>query len=163
MSTDSMFTVRADVENEKVFGDVRLNATGTRRALRQAWFEVGRHLKATANAEILRRPKGGRTYFIRSRSSGKLRRHVASAPGETHANMFGDLRKSLGWKIRGDQGGEFGYGAAPGSKVPDYAGAIELGRLDGSIEPRPSIGNALDASARDIEVTLADHIERSLA
>lgn len=167
----SLFDVKMDREAEKVFSDIKLNATGTRRALRQAWFEVGRHLKSNTNKEILRRPKGGRTYFVRSRSSGKRRRHVASAPGETHANQFGDLRKTLGWKIRGDQGGEFGYGPAPikvpGSSsdllpLPAYAGAIEFGRLDGSIEARPSILHGIEASARDIEVTLADHIDREL-
>ncbi len=158
----SLFDVKLDPDSKKVFVKLELNATGTRRALRQAWFEVGRHVHRTTNREILRRPKGGRTYLVRSRSSGRRRRHVASAPGETHANMFGDLRKSLGWKIRGDQGGEFGYGARPGTKVPAYAGAIELGPPGRKDAARPSIKNGITASARDIEVTLADHIEREL-
>lgn len=125
-------------------------ATGTKRALRQAWFEVGRHLTREANREILKGRKTGRVYIFRS-PSGRRRRHRASAPGETHANLTGALRKSIGWKMTGARGGDFGYGVAGGSRTaPPYAGAIEFGRDDGTIAPRPSLLNAINASERDI-------------
>ncbi len=116
----------------------------TRRSIRHGFFALGRDLKTTVSKEILRKPKAGRTY-IRKDRAGRRRRHVASAPGETHANMTGLTRRSLGWQVRGHQSLEFGYGVS-GPPAPEYAGALEFG---GKNEPRPSLQNGMKAVERN--------------
>lgn len=147
-----MIEFRANPRNATVF--IRLLQTGklTRRAIRQSWFEVGRDLKASANTEILRKPKGGRTYYIRG-PSGRRRRHVASAPGETHANLSGRLRRSIGWQVHGWRSMEFGYGVD--KPAPVYGKFVENGT--GKIKPRPSLGNAV----RDIDRNATAYFNRN--
>ncbi len=146
------FKVTDRLETARVFKSLENLENATRRSIRQAWFELAKDLKQEANKEILRRPKGGRTYIIRTRG-GRRRRHVASAPGETHANLTGALRRSLSWKVYGVDSMEFGYGVSTTAQneAPIYAGAIEFGRKDGSIEARPSLLNAITATQRNAE------------
>lgn len=121
----------------------------TRRSIRHGWFELGADLKRTANREILRKPKSGRTYYV-SGPSGRRRRHVASAPGETHANLSGELRKSLSWKVRGYTQLEFGYGvddSGAGKQDAPLWALIEFGTK--RIKARPSLQNAIKATNRN--------------
>lgn len=130
----------------------------TRRGLRQAWFAFAKDLKAEANREILRKPKSGRTYFFRDRA-GRRRRHVASAPGETHANRTGALRRSLSWKVQGTDQMEFGYGivgARTQAPDPGYGSFVEFGTR--RMEARPSLGNAVRAR----QGTAIVHFEREI-
>ena len=135
-----------------------------RRGIRQGWYAVGDDWKSEANREILRKPKGGRVYIIRT-AGGRTRRHTASAPGETHANLTGALRKALSWKVRGN-GTELdvGYAVAGKTEAPPYAHAIEFGKTNApnTIEPRPSIQNAIKATQRNAEQHLADAVQREL-
>ncbi len=121
----------------------------TRRSIRHGWFALGADLKRTANKEILRKPKSGRVYYVRG-PSGRRRRHVASAPGETHANLSGALRKSLSWKVRGHHQLEFGYGvddAGLGKQnAPPWA-QIEFGW--GRVKARPSLQISIKATNRN--------------
>lgn len=131
--------------NREIYVEIDNLAEKTERSIRHGFFDLGADLARSANKEILRKPKGGRTYIIRSRSSGRKRRHVASAPGETHANMFGDARRSIGWKVRGSSELEFGYGVD--KDAPDHVVFLEDGTV--KMQPRPSIGNAVEGSDRD--------------
>ncbi len=117
-----------------------------RESVTRAWFEIGADLKRTASREILRKPKAGITYF-RVDKLGRRRRHVASAPGETHANMTGALRRSIGWKVQGDELA-FGYGASR-DDVPEYAPYLEFGTR--RMKPRPSLQNAIRNTRRNAE------------
>ncbi len=131
--------------NERVFGQIEGLPTITRKAMRRCWYAFGKDLKAEASKEIMRRPKSGRVYLIRTKS-GRLRRHVASKPGETHANFSGAMRRSLSWKVTGFDSLEFGFGVSTGPHdAPPHTRAIEFGRLDGLIEERRSARNAIDA------------------
>lgn len=121
----------------------------TERSIRHGWFALGRDLRTTANTEILRRPKSGRTYYRRDRI-GRRRRHIASAPGETHANMTGAARRSLGWIVRGFRSLEFGYGVSTREPAPPYVPALELGST--RMAPRPSLQNAIEATNRNAEL-----------
>lgn len=112
-----------------------------------AWTS-GKGLRAATSQEILKRPKGGRVYVTRTRS-GARRRHTASAPGETHANFSGALRRSLDFTVSATEI-EFGYGVTK-NNAPDYAEAIEFGRRDGSIEPRPSLQNGIKGERRNFQ------------
>lgn len=143
-------------DTEKVLVKLEQANILTEKGIRRAWFAVGKDLKASANKEILRRPKGGRTYIRRDRA-GRRRRHVASAPFETHANMTGALRKSIGWKVRGVQL-EYGYGAT--KPAPSYAPFVELGTT--KMEPRPSIQNSIKENRRNTERHLSDSVLREL-
>lgn len=129
----------------------------TQRAVELANFASANQLLRATSREILRRPKGGRTYIRRDRA-GRRRRHVASAPGETHANMTGRLRRSLSFRIRG-QDIEFGYGVR-GNNAPPYARAIEFGSR--RIEPRPSLSNGIQAEQRNMITNLQREIDRAL-
>lgn len=147
-----MITVRetSTEGNARVFARLEGAERLTRRAARQAWFRLGAFLRDSASREILRKPKGGRTYLVRL--GGRLVRHRASAPGETHANLSGRARRSLGFKIQGIDTLEFGYGVSVrgSNAAPEYGRFLEFGTS--RMAPRPSLGNAVDgadAAARD--------------
>ena len=102
-------------------------------------------VKATS-AEILRKPKGGKTY-IRRDKAGRRRRHVASAAGETHANMTGRLRRSLSFKVNPTQI-EFGYGVTK-NDAPKYAAFVENGTS--KMGARPSLLNGIKSQRRNFQ------------
>ena len=137
------FTLKDGTGNSRVFERLEITEAITRKTRRQAWFGLGQQLRKSANSEILRKPKGGKTYIVRG-PSGRKRRHVASAPGETHANRSGTLRKSIGWKVRGTDQMDFGYGivsAKTAGKAPKYDAWVEFGTR--RMAPRPSLANAI--------------------
>ena len=107
------------------------------RGVERAFWRVGRDLKAEVDRQVLRKPKTGRLYKV----AGKRRRHRASAPEQSHANLSGTLRKSTGFKV-GSKSMDFGYGAGR-IRAPAYAQAIEFGRRDGLIKPRPTLRHAI--------------------
>ena len=126
--------------NAKVIGVLTGLGSLTRRGLRQGMFKAGRGLVGRASTDILHKPKSGRTY-IRIDRAGRRRRHVASAPGETHANMTGAARRSLGFKLRGVRSLEFGYGVGTGKDAPKYVKFLEFGTR--KMAPRPSLQNTI--------------------
>lgn len=96
--------------------------------------------------ETLTGARSGRSYKVSK--TGRL--HVASAPGEPPAVLFGNLRNSVGhngptwnrWTVFGTVG--VGLGQAPGGATPDpsrtYARRLELGGIDSRgvmIQARP--------------------------
>ena len=136
------------------------NMTGnTRQSIRRGFFKYGRIWKKEA-VDSTKRAKTGNEYTFRRGKRGRLRRYRASAPGESHANRTGALTKSLGWKVNGTTEMLLGYGID--KSAPVYSGAIELGRKDGSILPRPTIKNALDSTERDLTKILLNSIDRTL-
>lgn len=120
-----------------------------KQGIRQGMFDSGHTLIKSASTEILRKPKSGRTYLIMNKS-GRRRRHVASAPGETHANLTGAARRSLSFQIQGVTSLEFGYGVSAGKDAPDYVEKLE--------STRPSLQNAI----RDEQQTMLQHFERDI-
>jgi hypothetical protein len=114
------------------------------RATRQAWYDTGKYLTKKTSADIMRM-KDGRVYYITRRKGGKPRRHVASRPFDTHANLKGNrggLKGSLSWKVQSWDKMRFGYGVSTSkaNKTPDYARAIEFGsHKPHIILPRPTI------------------------
>lgn len=135
-----------------------------RRAARHSFFELGQALKKESDNQVLRTPKTGRVYFIRTR--GRRRRHVSSAPGESHANRSGRLRRSIGWQVSGFNELRFGYGVG-GEKLPPYAeapwGSVEEGTKGGQMEPRPTIQNTVEAIGdRRVETDFNASLTRAL-
>jgi hypothetical protein len=155
-----MVGYKADRRNSHVYDELRDLKGGTERAIRQTWFRLGKDLKVEANTEILRRPKSGITYYHRDRA-GRRRRHVASKPGETHANRTGKLRRSISWVVHGSESMEFGYGFSTTARnaMPPYAEYVEDGTPGGKMAARPSILNAI----RTTERNTTDHFYREMA
>ncbi len=126
---------------------LKINTMGrlTKQMVEFAAWDSARGLRSATSVEILRRPKSGRTYIRRDRL-GRRRRHVASAPGETHANMSGRLRRSLSFRVNSREI-EFGYGVTDGS-APDYAGFVEFGTK--RMKERPSLRNGIAGERRNM-------------
>ena len=141
--------------NRSVIGKIVGIEKLTKQGMRQAMFKSGQGLIRQASTEIIRKPKGGQTYIIRTRS-GRRRRHVASAPGETHANITGETRKALSFQLHGTSQIEFGYGVSAGTKPSDWAGFLELGTKN--MKPRPSVQNAIRAE----QSRMVQHFEREI-
>lgn len=132
------------------------------RAMRHTWFAIGDDFIKRAQKEIKRKPKSGRVYMIRISSKKQRKyglstrtRHVASAPGETHANRSGDLMDSLGYKVRGSDSVELGYGV--GEPRVDYDVFVEDGTK--RMKPRPSVELALKYIIANGE----GHFQRAMA
>lgn len=121
-----------------------------------AWTSAQGLRKATSQ-EILRKPKGGRVYTSRTRS-GARRRHIASSPGETHANFSGTLRRSLDFKVSSREI-EFGYGVTKGN-APDYAEFVEFGTKN--MKPRPSLQNGIKGERRNFQNNFEREISKRL-
>lgn len=94
----------------------------------------------------------GRTYRV---PGTKRAVHVASAPGEAPAVLFGHLRNSIGYekpvhrgdRVTGEVGTGLGIGEAQGDIANAYARRLELGGTDSrgiTILPRPYIRPAQD-------------------
>lgn len=148
-------TVKSNRGSERVFRELENLPKGWRKAIRHMWFGVADDLKNRANAEILRKLKSGRLYITRTRS-GRRRRHRASAPGETHANFSGTLRKAISWKVHGNDELAFGYGVTGGS--PKYDEFVEFGTR--KMEPRPSLDNAITFAQANVELRFTEEMNR---
>lgn len=137
------FGVRQDRNNDVVFREVDQMTTRLQQVFRRGFLLYMQALKRRANHEILHGKKTGRVYRVRK--GGRVRNHRASAPGETHANLSGRLRRSLSWKVHGWQRAEFGYGVATNASevAPLYAPFVEFGTS--RMEARPSLENAIEA------------------
>ena len=111
----------------------------TQKGIRRAFFDIGKELMTSLNEEVLRGKKTGRLYILRTRS-GRRRRHIASAPGETPANITGKYRRSRGFI---NQTTQLTFGLRQ-----DYAEYLEVGTR--RMRARPGLGNAIEANERDI-------------
>lgn len=157
-------TFKVNPGNRRVLKQIEQGDRRIRRGIRQGWFAVGKDWKADTNAEIKRKPKSGRVYMVRG-PSGRRRRHVASAPGETHANLSGKLRRSLSWKAHGHSELEVGYGVAVSrggrNAPPGYDPFVEFGT--GKMAARPSVLNGINSVQRNAEQHLAKGVAREMA
>ena len=133
-----MMSFKADLGNVRTFRDMLLIRVRTKRAIEDSWYMLGRDLRRTAVRDMANKSKSGRTYNVRVR--GRIRRHTASAPGETHADLSRELSKSTGYKVDGFSRMRFGYGV--GSKQsPKYDESVEKGT--DRMNARPSIENTV--------------------
>ncbi len=141
--------------NDRIFGRIEGIEKLTRRGLRRGMSRAGQSLIAQANREILKGPKTGIIY-IRRIAGGRRRRHQSSAPGQSHANLTGTLRRSLSFQKHGTRALEFGYGVSSGKDAPDYAKFVEFGTT--KMKARPSLKNALNSQ----QGNLTQHFEREI-
>lgn len=137
-------------------GRITMIRANTRTEMRHALHTIGYRHKKSADDAILGRTerKRGRLYRIK----GRRRRHRASAPGQSHANLSGLLRRSNGWRVRGSLQLEFGYGLA--NDAPDYAAFVERGTS--KMEARSSLLNAVTAERRNTMREIRQHADAAL-
>lgn len=142
------FGVREDKNNDLVYREADAMPTRLQQVLRRGFINYMQALKKRANHDILHGKKTGRVYRVRT-ATGRRKRHQSSAPGESHANLTGRLRKSLSWKVEGWEKATFGYGVASNASnvAPFYAGFVEFGTQ--RMEPRPSLQNAIEKEEVD--------------
>lgn len=146
-----MLKFESDHYNKEVFVKLSEIDDRTRRGQRQFWFALGKSLLKSFNAAVLAKPRNGRIYKIRRGRT--TRKHVASQPGESPANLSGTYRKSAGYQIRGAS--EMLFGARAG-----YSGFLENGTR--KMEPRPGLGNAVKETEGESLQDAAMLIEREL-
>ncbi len=127
--------------NEAAFRQILNSKQGTRRAIRQFWFMVGKdYLKAAEDSKG--GPfSGGTRRNVRSGSTFK-RRHRQSGPGESHADISKDTRRSLSWKVNGTTSMNFGYGLVRNDATVQ-AKHLEEGTRN--MKPRPTLANAIQS------------------
>lgn len=149
-----MIKINADYNNRKILLKIKGIEKSTRQGIRQGFFEYGKDLVKTLNKNVLKKPKGGRTYLIRR---GKTRRrHIASNPGETAANISGSYRKTADFKLKGSDSMVFGAGS---SKVP-YAEFLEKGTR--KMKKRPGLGIAVKETERNAKNYIENQIKKYL-
>lgn len=156
-----MAEVKFDQKSLKVIVKIKDLKRISEKGMRQAWFKIGKDLVKTANGRILAKDKKGRLYGIIIRNGKKrltsvragLKTHRASAPGQSPANLNGDLRRSLKTKIRGSSMLEF-------SANTDYARGLELGTS--SAKPRPYMFPSVVDNRRNIERHFAEEIKKGI-
>ena len=144
-----------DGDAAPAFKEIALVGARCDRAVRQMWFALMRDLFDSASREVLVGSKSGRLYRYRGMP------HRASAPGQSHANMSGKALKSLSWKVHGSSGADFGYGVSVTARnaAPPYVDALEYGRLDGLMAPRPTLQNELDHVGAKAQAHFSDALE----
>lgn len=140
--------IRHDRGNRPVYREAQVLPSRLQQSIRRGFFNYMSALKRRANREILHGKKTGRVYVIRM-PSGRRKRHQSSAPGETHANLTGKLRRSLSWRVNGWESAVFGYGVSTDASnvAPVYAPFLEFGTA--KMLPRPSLLNAIDKEEPD--------------
>lgn len=137
--------------NERAFQSAGNIAANTKFGIEKAFYFIGKDLTGEFNRQVLAKNKSGRLYIIRR---GKTRRrHIASAPGETPANISGKYRKGIGFKVDGANQLIFGNNA-------EHAGFLESGTR--FMKKRPGLGNTVKSSERTIIRDLSSNIEDRL-
>lgn len=156
MSRDLKIKTTLRRDGLKVFSDLKQFRKASKRVIRQFWFLTGHDFRNEARAEILRKPKGGRTYHLAKgvhksgKRKGKRRRvkHIASAPFESHANFSGLTRGSIGFKIHGSTRMSYGYGIASAKPATEWGQYLEFGTIGfkkvGPMAARPSLSASID-------------------
>lgn len=149
-------SIELEGPSSRTLTEIENHSENARQAVRQTFFYMGRHLKAKTSKNILDKSRKTGRIYIRRDKSGRRRRHQASAPGETHANRSGTLRKTIGTKIHSTDSLEIGYGVAKASLPPEHA-EIEFGI--GRVKKRPSLANTIDEEGREFETYFEKALE----
>ena len=139
-----MLIVNPAAGNAKTHKQLQHNRTGARQVLRHFMFWQGQRMKDAAESAVEKGPHRGRVYRnVRLPNKKIKRRHKASAPFQSHADLSKRLKKSIGWKTTGTHKMAFGYGVAPDKKnpMPKHGPYLEEGTT--KMDPRPTLQIAI--------------------
>ena len=142
-------SIRLDIDGEA--GGIRFYesaaniAANTHFGIEKAFWQSGKDITAEFSKQVLAKNKTGRLYIIRKR------KHRASAPGETPANITGNYRKSVGFQVNQGTNPQLVIGNSA-----EYAGFLEMGTS--RMKRRPGLRNSIKSSERDIIRNLSTDI-----
>ncbi|HDY66295.1 hypothetical protein LCGC14_2350720 [marine sediment metagenome] len=145
------FSFKPHSNNRKIELQIEGLKKSTRKGIRKAFYFIGKDLVADARKSILDKNKSGIVYTIFK--NGRRFNHVSSAPGQAPANLTGDLRKSVDFKVHGIDRLEFG------ADTP-YAKALELGNPAGNLEKRPYLIAAIQKNEKNTRQHFAQQIKK---
>jgi hypothetical protein len=160
-----MIKITASPENNKIIVQINNIAKASKEGIRKAFYFIGKDLVQTGNELILDQDKNGELYV--KRLGGRLVRHRASSPGQPPANFTGNLRKSLGFDVRGSEQLEFGSrsgppaaGVSPKQNVADYAKDLEVG--SSKVEARPYLKPSVKLNERNSYTHFETQLKREI-
>jgi hypothetical protein len=149
--------------NEKAFLQIANLSQSSYKGIRRAFYNIGKDLLTTSRDMILDAPKSGQVYIVKKGTRNF--KHQASAPGEAPANLTGNLRKSIGFDVRGGEQLEFGSrstapaaGVSPNQNVAAYARALELGNPKHNLAKRPYLKPSIVSNQRNA----TEHFESAI-
>ena len=116
--------------------------------VKHALFLICKNTQKEAIADT-KTPKAGKVYFYNK--NGRRIRHIASAPGESHANLTGALNKEMNFTVRSPKEALFGY-----SNNSKYGKFLEFGTS--KMSPRPTLKNAMKKEADKNRAILANEL-----
>ena len=163
--------IRIDAKGRKSLIQLKRLQNGFETGIRRAGYLTGRDMVDFAKEKMKEKPKTGVTRLIRRGSI--RRRHTASnanvSPPEFPANLSGNLRRSLSFKVRGSEQLEFGAGAQK-SNTGDafrYARILELGGQAGrgrktTIKPRHYLRQTINANTRNLTVNIQNEVKKQI-
>lgn len=123
-------------------------AANTHFGVEKGLWKSGKDLLGEFRRQVLAKDKTGKIYFRRDKA-GRRRRHVASGPGQTPANITGAYRKGASFSVR--SGNELAFG---NDDPKSYY--LELGTT--RMRKRPGLKNAIRATERDLIRNLSTEI-----
>ena len=147
-----MPSLKEPAKNRRVFIHMDRLGVLSEKAIKTAFDDIGRNYQKTMAREMRKRNKRGRIYNVRSRSGG-TRRHRASAPDQTPANLSGNMAQGIDYKVSGSKKMEFGARAF-------YAKFLEEGTK--KMEPRPGLLNTINKTEKETFNYFADHLQKWL-
>jgi hypothetical protein len=157
-----MVEIISDSKNREILLKVKHLALLEQKGIRHAFYNIGKSLVKESKALINKKPKSGRTYWIRK--GNRRVRHRASAAGEAPAVITGNLRGSVDFKVNGSESLTFGSrrnistvksGIGEGFSFKGrrlqnimYPKFLELGTS--RIAPRPFLSSSIKNNYRNI-------------
>jgi hypothetical protein len=153
---------KEDSKNRAAYLKIEKLTHETFRAIRQAYYRIGKNLSRHLNEKMLEKPKHGRTYYFKKAKISKYgpaftrKKHIASAPHEYPANMTGAMRKSRAFIVSGHTQLEFGL------KVP-YAKYIEDGTPGGQLVARKPLRRSFEDTKGNARTYFEEEIKKALS
>ena len=150
-----IYKITSSVSNDITFKKLDHIVFGTKKGIKESFDRMGKDLIATSRRLILEESKSGRLYIYNI--NGKRISHIASAPGQSPANITGKLVSTINTSITGSYQMQFGAGNHIDVK---YAKYLEIGTS--KMEKRPYLIRAINLNERNNYVTLNEKIKREL-
>ena len=144
-------TIKTPTGNDLVFKSMANIEGNTEVGIDIALFKAGKDIKTAFEQEVLANNKAGNIYILRGPSGSRIR-HIASAPGQTAANISGNYRREFGTINRSAE--------LVVCNSADYAGFLELGTS--RMKARPGLSNSIHANQRNLMNHLATDISNTI-